>query len=587
MARYRQSTQHRGYSYMPSQQQVVETFATPFHEFLRTLSRIARIITLYGLSAVTAVALVYEGTHQYVEHVAMKKSFVKSSFNKDQWGWDDEVEDETWGRTAGSDRRLGFLGRHALRSAWMALNWGGGVSLSHVMRGSVFGSPKDGMFRGITPSGTSSIVQGADGLGPAEQFLARTLEIAEAKGIKLPDIAAVRAGLISPAQAGLDAPLDLTAVALETKLAGIRERLGSPASLPLAVAGYERVYDALSATQHTQDLVKGTKFGQPQVPLSRLVRLATKLGDLNASIGRREEAEAWLLKAVSLAGGQGSGESDNPDDAQRRSSLLPEATQDGGSSKKTDSHWYSGLTGSTRQEPAASQEPPAPVTASLADSTHSQDSITAVVPVVPTPTPALTRSLLSALLSMSGLYAAPPSPAATSPKDPAWKANLEQALQVQASVLGLLRLEVERVARAEGHTELGAQLHSLWLQHHQAMASVHVAETIYALDRSDSSSKGLRAAVGKLIPSSSAKEGKYAQSLHWLSQADVHATLVEATLKGNKASEPSSVALLSELLKDKWKQDMSIELPASRLLRDARRIKKEAQGMAATLEKKK
>jgi tetratricopeptide (TPR) repeat protein len=565
------------------------------------ISRIARIIVFTGMGIAVVGVSAFEGSHIYVEKVAMKgeadgKTSLSTSSSQDPWGWSSDFEEEAWGpASGGTDPRLGFFGRHALRSAWMATHWGSGVAPSLILASDGAQSGGFSQSSGPAPALNALANEKNDGLASAEQYLAACLQMAEDKGIRLPDIAAFRAGLKNAHQSGADAPLDQTAVMLETRLAACRERIGTYDILPLAIAGYERLYDALAATDSAHEAVGHS--GHPAVANSRLVRLATKLGDLNAEIGRRDEAEAWLLKAITLAG-QGS------HTAAPKGSILEEVAGVAGeepASSSSHKGWFSGWGHST--PPLPSQ--PAP-DASLPASVASRAAVT--------PTPSLTRSLVSTLLSISGLYAAPPMPGQTEPRDATWRANLEQALRIQASALRLIRLELSRVqsqsaqqgqATVDPTDEASRDLHSLWLKNNEAMVSLHLAETIYALNRSGSRTadavKSLLSKAGNAVSSGGdGSKGKHGQSIDWLLEADSAAQLVQASLLTPRAVSGKAAAarsrsgktsgavqeLLPEDLKEQWKSHAQLKVPAERLLRNSGRVRSEAKGMVDALLRK-
>ncbi|KAK7054908.1 hypothetical protein VNI00_003371 [Paramarasmius palmivorus] len=77
-----------------------------------------------GLSIVgTTYATVYEGSHQWVENVELKKREEDEEVHR--WEWD--LDREKWSgddEKGGTDPGLGIHGRHMVRAAWMALNWG-------------------------------------------------------------------------------------------------------------------------------------------------------------------------------------------------------------------------------------------------------------------------------------------------------------------------------------------------------------------------------------------------------------------------------------------------------------------------------
>lgn len=539
---------------MSTQKQLQRAFGGPLASFAYTIGQIARMAIYFGLGIGAIFVIGFEGGHQYIEHFMMRDlppgllSAVDAA--KDTWGWNEEETEESWGapgNSGGTDSRLGLKGRHAIRAAFFIAAKGGGVAMP-LNWGKLGGGQPSGMnvrsdWQSLSAEDVGLPME-RDGMGVAEKILALAVAIGEHKGIKLPDIAAVRAGVATSHQAGADAPLDPTAIALETRLAGARERLGDADMLPLAIAGYERIYDALAATQGTNAVVEGSHSGQPHVPVSRLVRLARKLGDLNVSLDRKDEAEAWLLKAVELAGGR---------PGERKEAVLQEVAGVA-DADQTRGGWFSKWFGHTETEVQSQlqsqPQPPSPPT--------------------PTPTPSLTRSLVSALLSMSGLYASAPNASITSPTDPTWRSNLEEALRVQASTLRLIRFELERTAASMTSPTLGAELHTLWLRHNEALVSLHLAETMYGLKGSggSNSSAGL---IKRTLSRAVKTQDDNTQSLTWLIEARKCADQVHAQLVG--------------VNKDKWSKDgdAAISIPASRLLRDSMRVKVQADRMIRAL----
>lgn len=213
------------------------------------------------------------------------------------------------------------------------------------------------------------------------------------------------------------------------------------------------------------------------------------------------------------------------------------------------------------------------------------------------PSPVLTRSLISALLALSALNAQPEE-----------KSRLEKALQFQASALRLTRIEMGRlvlsdqVAKAVKNSEEGksssavplpAQLHSLWLAQHDGLASVHIAETMYALggNKAASASSAVRSMLSAIglgyksagkaqqalpISSSSATD----QTLAWLDEAKTRATAVSTQMGQTKSRRPGEAV---DLL-DKWQGlPLSLAVPAQRLLRDSMRLREAATEMQAIL----
>lgn len=537
-----QPTSRRTYATSPPQEHVVSAFSTPLSNFIYTISRIARIIVFTGVGLGTVGLATFEGVHQYVEHVALPKNQA-SNQGEDPWGWLQESQDERWSSGSGTDSRLGFRGRHLLRGAWIYANWGGGISPSSFI------SPGAGLSKVSGKQSATTSFTADEGLDKSEIFLLETLTIAEERGIRIPDLAAIRAGLHPPeAMQALSKALDWTAIDLECKLASTRERLGTTKALMGALSGYTRVFDVLIHVDATNRAMKaeGHDSGRADIRTDRLIRLATKVGDLHGLLGNRNEAENWLLHAVSLAG-QTASESTNE-----------KARQD-----ITRNEIIAGVGGLT---PIPAEVTEAQNVAQGMKHKQAPTHTPALLEHLSSeaPSPALTRSLISTLLSLSAFYAVPDN-----------KTQLEKALQFQASALRLARVEQQRLALSDDKDQIGPSLHSLWLAHHDALASIHIAETMYALGSASSSSFG--AMIGSLGMGS--KSDKNAQTLQWLNEADQIARSVAQSL-GKKTSQRLDEPMQ---LDAKWKGSVQYEVPAKRLLRDSIRLKLSIQEMKKAL----
>ncbi|KZP11992.1 hypothetical protein FIBSPDRAFT_172436 [Athelia psychrophila] len=225
--------------------------------------------TVYGLSIYgrlfkyTAVALLgfgtlawtaFEGTHLYVEAAKLSP---ETDEEVKKWGWDEEADIWSGGEAGGTDPGLGFKGRHAVRSAWMALNWGIGPGSS------VIGS---NAFSGKGPSGAGGLNIVDARLEFAQDYISMALAIAQERS---------HSGKIHPQ----------TPWRLLVRHAAILERMGSQASWFEARSELEKVW-----AQIPKD---GSDAG----------RTALKLGDLNHRLGDVEDALAWWARAIQLTQG--------------------------------------------------------------------------------------------------------------------------------------------------------------------------------------------------------------------------------------------------------------------------------------------
>ncbi|PWN53278.1 hypothetical protein IE53DRAFT_384255 [Violaceomyces palustris] len=580
----------RSYSTSPSQNQVLELFTGPISQFISTLSRIARMLTLsaFGVAALGAIA--FEGTHQYVEHFAMRKTIERNpsmsasgQSDDDEWGWSDQISEESWGESNGTDPRLGIKGRHAVRSAWICMNWGGGISPLIFFNNREMG-PMANRGGGFNTDAASILSD--DGVISCQRYLNLALSIAESRGIRLPDPVASRAeaaAVDTPSTVSSDliqvVKIDPTALALETKLAAIKERHGTRLSTLGAISGYERIFDAISSTSDSKERS------------SRMVRLATKLGDLNSFIGRREESEAWLMKAVELAGQQGAVTPTPGEVGQIERGNSAEALESASASNKKGSNWLSLFPNKSSSSAKDSD--------GFASTSTRSTNPTSESKTVTEPSPALTRALVSSLLSMSALYAQ--APRGGEQDDEAGKgSSLEKALRVQAGALKLIRFELERMESQGGGKgkgggggregdPAGRQLHKEWLKLYDSMVRIHLAETIYALGErrksSSNSSKGIKdkiLSVTKPLLGSTETDhpplpSRHERSLAWLKDANKSSNEIVQSLS---TSQDRSSDLSPE-----WRnQPNQLTVVAERILRDSKRVRKITSDKIRSLE---
>ncbi|EIW85195.1 hypothetical protein CONPUDRAFT_135011 [Coniophora puteana RWD-64-598 SS2] len=194
----------------------------------------------------------FEGAHMWVEHVGMAPDRDEQVH---RWEWDRDAEKWSGGdAVGGTNQSLGYKARHAIRSAWMAQNWGTGSSSSVV-------SSKSGR------NGQDSGLNLVDArLEYAQSFLRAALRIAEER---------VASGSLRPQTLG-----DLLA-----RHASIMERIGTREALFESRSEFERVWAGLPG--------KGPDSA----------RVALKLGDLNYRLGDTEDAVSWWTRSLQLTQG--------------------------------------------------------------------------------------------------------------------------------------------------------------------------------------------------------------------------------------------------------------------------------------------
>lgn len=198
------------------------------------------------------VGTAFEATHMWVETVGLAPELDEDAR---KWEWD--VQAERWsGSNSGTDSALGFKGRHAVRSAWMAQNWGTGSGAN------VIGSKA---FSG----------QGSGGLNIVEA----RLEFAQ-------DFLNIAINAATSRQASGHNLHPHTLDALIAQHANIMELMGSKDALFEARLEYERLWKTM-----------------PRSGVNA-ARVAHKLGDLNNRLGDPEDALVWWARAIELARGE-------------------------------------------------------------------------------------------------------------------------------------------------------------------------------------------------------------------------------------------------------------------------------------------
>ncbi|EGN92443.1 hypothetical protein SERLA73DRAFT_117321 [Serpula lacrymans var. lacrymans S7.3] len=221
-------------------------------DFFKRLAKFS-LVGLFALGITGWTA--FEGVHMWVEKVELAED---QDNEVRRWEWDRDAEKWSGGSIGGTDSALGFKARHAVRSAWIAQNWGTGSGAS------VIGS---NAFTGRNPStGSLNIIEAR--LEFAQNFLAIAVKIAEER---------MSTGSVRPQ----------TMVELLSRHAGILERMGTRDALFESRSQYERVWAGLPG--------KGIEAA----------RTALKVGDLNYRLGDSEDALTWWARAINLTQGDG------------------------------------------------------------------------------------------------------------------------------------------------------------------------------------------------------------------------------------------------------------------------------------------
>lgn len=217
-------------------------------------------LSLLGVLVVGVTgAAAYEGAHMWVENIELAP---ETDIEVKRWEWDRDRGKWSGGDMGGTDPALGFKGRHAVRAAWMAENWGSGS--------------QTGIFRASSPDSQESefnIIEAR--LGHAQGFLSAALQVAE--------------DTMSSGKLHRKTPIELAA-----RHAGVLERIGTRDAFFDARTDYERVWSGLSDTE-------------PEA-----ARAALKLGDLNFRLGDYTDAVKWWTRTIGMTQGTQQAEDATP-----------------------------------------------------------------------------------------------------------------------------------------------------------------------------------------------------------------------------------------------------------------------------------
>ncbi|KAF9508684.1 hypothetical protein BS47DRAFT_1332579 [Hydnum rufescens UP504] len=221
---------------------------------LTVVGRFFKFAAVGGLGLGLAVAIAWEGAHQWVEYHELA-SVPQTLPDPFEWGL--ELERWTGPRgNGGTHSRLGWKGRHFVRAAWISLNWAFGTDAS--------------IIQASRPGAADSIALNDEALVKALVYLDSALAVANHKAEMSRE----------------DGTMDQTILDLHTLRASVLARIGDPHALKSASSIYNLVYDALLREGRTSDAA----------------RMAVKLGDISARLNHSDTAIGWWKKAVELIG---------------------------------------------------------------------------------------------------------------------------------------------------------------------------------------------------------------------------------------------------------------------------------------------
>ncbi|KAG8735099.1 hypothetical protein FRC10_011000 [Ceratobasidium sp. 414] len=219
-----------------------ENYARPTAFAFGIMQKFAKYTIGGVVIVVGATALGVEATHQWVEHVELRPELTDDTF-----GWESERDRWSGGPQGGTDNRLGWWARRAVRSAWIPLNWG------------------SGNFEGVIGAGEAE----SGGLNVFERKYAAAESFLR--------------GAIDETRKRILDPRDHALLELMARHAAVVERMGGRVNLEAARNKWTALLELCPAQGNDT------------------ARIAKRIGDLSARLGDSELAvDAWSrsLKAV-------------------------------------------------------------------------------------------------------------------------------------------------------------------------------------------------------------------------------------------------------------------------------------------------
>jgi hypothetical protein len=249
-----------------------EDYAGPAMYTFSYLGRMIRYL-LYGILTIGGISLTaFEGLHVYIENISLA---APTRISSDEYGWEEETPSWTGGVEGGTDSRLGWKARHALRAAWICQEVGAGGSGSGSIGRSSTLHPTMGAIAG-------RVNQIDRGYELAEEYIDLAISQAKQKGLKFPPNLPASASTCGPSfKSGERVEVDPTAVDLLLLKAGVLERIATDTSLLQARDVYQQIFHAATGD-------------------ARRIRLSTKIGDLEARTGG--SGDSWWSWGLSQAG---------------------------------------------------------------------------------------------------------------------------------------------------------------------------------------------------------------------------------------------------------------------------------------------
>jgi hypothetical protein len=508
-----------------------EDYSSPALHAFDVLGTIVKYIIIGTVTIGTVSLIGVEGAHQYVErvmlavpaHLDFMDAFPGSTHDasstplkshrdhltpqdEDFYAWAEENDSWTGGSSGGTSSILGFSARHALRSAWICQTWGQGLTGSSIAReGGDLAGGRTQVMKGMigsdarirTNRAEAAMKAGVNVVDPgyemAEVYIANAIVEAKKKGVVFPEeLSVMRETFPSSEVNTLDSPgsaLAPSRIAVDMLIrhAEILERIATPAALHRSQEVYERVLRSVlpfTTRQPVATLQAATSQVSREdfiaaVRESEVLRLAKKIGDVNARIGDNDTARGWWTWGLSRIGlehpaaspastNQGLGIAAVLEDASKPGwfdgwfGKKPRAQEDGAhgvvSASKDATPRIKDLAPSSSMDRTLKADMTL-VSGASAQSAFGSTSAWANAP------PPLQRSVIALLESYSTHLAI--------------LGDLKTAEQYQSVGLDIAQTSIRRESVAR--TMPAASLHNSWLQQRTALLTLHKAEVQYAL----------------------------------------------------------------------------------------------------------
>jgi hypothetical protein len=491
-----------------------EDYSSPALYTFHVLGTIVKYIVI-GTVAIGTVSLVgVEGAHQYVERVMLavpahldfmdtlppsEESTAKhrdhlTPLDTDYYAWAEENDSWTGGSAGGTSPTLGFRARHALRSAWICQTWGQGLTGSAIAReGGDLGGGRQQVMKGmIGAEGRSStgrkeraLQAGVNVVDPgyemAEAYVANAIVEAKKKGVVFPEELSVTRevypGMIPESSSSSALAPSRVAVDMLVRHAEILERIATPAALHRSQEIYERVlrsvlpYTAPTTLPTTSAQVSRQEF-IAAVRESEVLRLAKKIGDVNARIGDSTAARGWWTWGLSRVGLEHARPitTSGPGLA----AVLQDATKAG---------WFDGWFG---KKPRAQEDGVRGVQSAAADQAPRIKDLA--------PSESMDRTLKANMTLVPSARGTATTPAALANAPPPLQRSVVALLESYSTHLAIsgdlvaaeqyqdlgLDLAESSIRHPSGTQPPAATLHNLWLRQRTALLTLHKAEVQYA-----------------------------------------------------------------------------------------------------------